>query len=280
MEGIMNRWISISIIAVLAVGLVVSLFLYFQESGRLKDARLEIVDLEGTVSILETDLAAVEAEVSALETDLAEAEAEVSTLETDLAAAEAEVSALEQEKLILFTNLAAAEAEVSALETDLAAAEAEVSALETDLAAAEAEVSALETDLAAAEAEVSALETDLAAAEAEVSALSAELQTVKDPRHFTSLQELEAWLAQDNTDIAYPFASSFERAYILQVRALRDGYLLPANFEDIDFDFTVDFVGNLAYIGNEIYYVWAGDDSTFMWASNTPPLPPHPLPLD
>jgi septal ring factor EnvC (AmiA/AmiB activator) len=252
MEGIMNRWISISIIAVLAVGLVVSLFLYFQESGRLKDARLEIVDLEGTVSILETDLAAVEAEVSALETDLAEAEAEVSTLETDLAAAEAEVSALEQEKLILFTNLAAAEAEVSALETDLAAAEAEVSALETDLAAAEAEVSAL----------------------------SAELQTVKDPRHFTSLQELEAWLAQDNTDIAYPFASSFERAYILQVRALRDGYLLPANFEDIDFDFTVDFVGNLAYIGNEIYYVWAGDDSTFMWASNTPPLPPHPLPLD
>ena len=246
-------------IAVLVVGLVASLFLYFQESGRLKDAKSEIVDLEGTVSTLEADLAAAQAEVLALEADLAASEAEVSALEADLAASEAEVSALE---------------------ADLAAAQADVLALQADLAAAQAEVSTLQADLAAAQAEVSTLQADLAAAEADVSALSEELQTVKDPRHFTSLQELEAWLAQDNTDTTYPFASAFERAYVLQVRALRDGYLLPAYFADPDYDRIVEFVGNLAYIGDEIYYVWAGDDSNFLWAINTPLVPSHPLPLD
>ncbi|MCK5577801.1 MAG: hypothetical protein KAI14_05730 [Dehalococcoidales bacterium] len=260
-------------IAVLVVGLVASLFLYFQESGRLKDAKSEIVDLEGTVSTLEADLAAAQAEVLALEADLAASEAEVSALEADLAASEAEVSALE-------ADLAAAQADVLALQADLAAAQAEVSTLQADLAAAQAEVSTLQADLAAAQAEVSTLQADLAAAEADVSALSEELQTVKDPRHFTSLQELEAWLAQDNTDTTYPFASAFERAYVLQVRALRDGYLLPAYFADPDYDRIVEFVGNLAYIGDEIYYVWAGDDSNFLWAINTPLVPSHPLPLD
>ena len=246
----MNKWINISIIGVLVVGLAASLFFYFQESGNLKDAQDVIVDLEGDVSTLD---------------DI------VSTLGTDLAAAEAEVTRLDGE-------LTAAEAQVSTLEADLAAAEGQVSTLEADLAAAETQVSTLEADLAAAEGQVSTLEAELADAEAQVATLAEELQTVKDPRHFASLQELEAWLAQDDTDTAYPFAGPFEQAFILQVRALRDGYLLPVYFEDLDYDFLVEMSGNFAYIGDEIYYVDPAVDFIVLWAF-VDAIPSHPLPL-
>ncbi len=260
----MNKWINISIIGVLVVGLAASLFFYFQESGNLKDAQDVIVDLEGDVSTLD-DI------VSTLGTDLAAAEAEVTRLDGELTAAEAQVSTLE-------ADLAAAEGQVSTLEADLAAAEGQVSTLEADLAAAETQVSTLEADLAAAEGQVSTLEAELADAEAQVATLAEELQTVKDPRHFASLQELEAWLAQDDTDTAYPFAGPFEQAFILQVRALRDGYLLPVYFEDLDYDFLVEMSGNFAYIGDEIYYVDPAVDFIVLWAF-VDAIPSHPLPL-
>ncbi len=253
----MNKWINISIIGVLVAGLAASLFFYFQESGNLKDAQDIIVDLEGDVSTLDGI-------VSALGTDLAAAEAEVTRLEEDLATAEAQVSTLEAE-------LTAAEGQVAVLEGN-------VSTLETDLAAAEGQVTTLEADLAAAEAQLPALEAELADAEAQVATLAEELAKVKDPRHFTSLQELEAWLVQDDTDTAYPFAGPFEQAFILQVRALRDGYLLPAYFEDINYDFLVELSGNFAYIGDEIYYVDPAFDFVFLWAF-VDAIPSHPLPL-
>jgi predicted nucleic acid-binding Zn-ribbon protein len=250
-ETKMNKWINILIIGVLVVGLAASLFFYFQESGNLKDAQDVIVNLEGDISTLDGI-------VSTLGTDLAAAEAEVTRLEEDLAAAEGQVTTLE-------TDLAAAEGQVSVLEGN-------VSTLETDLAAAEGQVTTLETDLAAAEAQVSTLEAELADAEAQVATLAEELAKVKDPRHFTSLQELEAWLAQDDTDTAYPFLSTAELAFILQVRALRDGYLLPA-------EVYAGGVGlNVAYIGSDIYLVSPEDDFTIWW-DTMDSLPSHPLPL-
>jgi hypothetical protein len=119
----------------------------------------------------------------------------------------------------------------------------------------------------------------MAAAEAQVATLSEELQTVKDPRHFTSLQELISWLAQDDTDTAYAGRTATELVLILQVRALRDGYLLPANMEDVDGDYNVDIVGNIAYIGGNGYVVVPGTDDVVEWFRNIPPIPSHPLPL-
>ncbi len=120
----MNKWVTISAVGALAIGVIVTGVLYAQENSRLKAARSEIIILEGNTSALETELTAAEAQVSALEVDLAAAKAQVSTL-------------------------AAAEAQVSTLETDLAVAEAQVLTLEADLAAAETQVLTLEADLAA-----------------------------------------------------------------------------------------------------------------------------------
>ena len=135
----MNKWITISIISVLAVGVGVTGVLYAQEKGNVSTLQTElsnseaiVLNLEGNVSTLEADRAASEVEVSTLETNLATSEVEVSTLGTNLATANARVSTLE-------TNLAALEAEISTLETNLAALEAEISALKAGL---EAEASA------------------------------------------------------------------------------------------------------------------------------------------
>ncbi len=248
----MNKWISISITGVLVAGLAASLFLYFQESSNLKAAESEIVTLEGNVSTLEGTVSTLEGTVS--------------TLESDLAAEEAEVTRLEGE-------LATAEAEVTRLEGELATAEAEVTRLEGELTAAQAEVTRLEGELATAEAEVTRLEGELATAQAEVSTLSEELNKVKDPRHFASLSELTSWLAQDDTDTAYPGKSSQELACILQVKALRDGYLLSSYIYMGGIGF------NLAVIGDNLYAVDPLDDGVvWLWGVGGP-LPSHPLPL-
>ena len=234
----MSKWTIISVISALAVGAIVLGVFYFQESGKLKAAESEIVTLEGDVSTLEGN---------------------VFTLEIDLTAAETEVARLDGE-------LAAAQATVSVLEAELAAAGAIVSTLED-------QASTLETDLAAAQATVSTLEADLAAAQAQVSTLSEELRTIRSPRHFKTITELTDWLAQDDTDTAYLGKSFDELAFILQVRALRDGYLLPA------FATTGGFGFNVAAIGNILYSIDPVDDDTG-WAMNIDPLLLYPLPLE
>lgn len=161
----------------------------------------------------------------------------------------------------------------------LSDSEAKVSSLEGN-------VSSLQSSLSAKDADISSLESNLDVANASIQAqqainttLTDELKSIKDPGHFTSLSELVDWLDQDDTDWAYPSANSEELIFILQVNALRDGYILPAYFADPDDDYYVEYIGNLAYIGDEIYYVWAGDDTVFTWAYVTP-IPSHPLPLD
>ena len=109
--------------------------------------------------------------------------------------------------------------------------------------------------------------------------LSDELEKIKNPRHFESKSELVAWLAQDDTDIAFPNKSTVERCYILQVRALRDGYILPVWFADLNEDKYPEYLGNLAYIGSNIYYVWVNNDSTLLWAI-VEPIESRPLLMD
>ena len=173
------------------------------------------------------------------------------------------------------TNL---QGDVSDLKGDLAAAE-------RNLTASEVTSLTLQEELLDSTTRVTTLETELdegnSAIQTQLSlnlALSGELEKVQNPRHFETLDELEAWLAQDDTDTKVRWQSlpPEQKVFILQVRALRDGYLLPAWFEDFDFDNIIDFVGNLAYIGDEIYYVWPLDDSVAEFAF-VPPIPSHPL---
>ncbi len=91
----MNKWIAIPVIAVLAVGVIVTGYLLMQQTTKLGEAESEIVTLEGNVSTLEGNVSTLEENVLSLETDLAGSEATVSTLQTDLASANSTIKNLQ-----------------------------------------------------------------------------------------------------------------------------------------------------------------------------------------
>ncbi len=241
----MNKWIAVPVITILAVGIIVGGYFLWQQTSKLGEAESEIVALEGNVSTLEGNVSTLEGNVATLETDLAESEATVSTLEGN----------------------------VSTLEGNVSTLEGNVSTLETDLAESEATVSTLEADLTSANSRISNLQSDVSTQQTINSSLSAELKTVKDPRHFASLSELVDWLQQDDTDTKYTDKNSDELAFILKVRALRDGYLLQASVAEDGFGW------NFAIIQDEFWFVDPANDDTSFYIY-VDPLPSYPLPLD
>ncbi|MBA7697640.1 hypothetical protein ES703_106307 [subsurface metagenome] len=192
---------------------------------------------------------------------LGDAESEIVTLEGDVSTLEGNVSTLE--------------GDISTLEGNVSTLEGNVSTLETDLAESETTVSTLEADLTSANSRISNLQSDVSTQQTINSSLSAELNKVKDPKHFATLSELVDWLDEDDTDTKYAGKAPSELSFILQVRALRDGYLLPA---DVDVEGDYYYVSNSARIGDSLYWVFASNDST-QFASYVSPIPSRPLPL-
>jgi hypothetical protein len=103
------------------------------------------------------------------------------------------------------------------------------------------------------------------------------LSKIRIPRRFESLEKLKAWLEQDDADTRYADRSYGEMVYILGVRALRDGYILPA--------FTYLFEGEgygavHVHVGDKVYAVVATTDGVVQFWGNVPTLPLDPPPLD
>lgn len=184
-----------------------------------------------------------------------------------LGEAESEIVALEG-------NVATLEGTISTLEANVSTLEGSVSTLETDLAESEATVSTLEADLETANSRVTSLEEDVKTQQTINLSLSAELKKVKDPRHFSSLTELTDWLQQDDTNTKYADKSNAQKAFILQVRALRDGYLLTSWIFDRNDGMSY------AFIGDKFYFVYPENDDTLAGGATIQPLPSRPLPLD
>ncbi len=264
------KWLAITVIILLVAGLAAAGYFYLQETNKLKDAQSEIVALEGNVATLEEN-------VSTLETNLADSEATVTTLETDLEVANAEIGDLQADLSTQQTINSSLEGNISTLEGTISTLEGNVSTLETDLAESEATVATLETDLEVANAENENLQADVKTLQTLNLVLSEEVKKVKDPRHFASTQELADWLQKDTTDEEWTLDDHTNYCYILQVRALRDGFLLPVSYEYFDEEL---YPYNIAVIGTEVYYVSVEDDYTIEVYFLYKALPSHPLPLD
>ena len=246
----MNKRIAIPAISVLAVGVIVAGYFLWQQTTKLGEAESEIVTLEGDVSTLKGDVSTLEGDVSTLEGTVSTLEGDVSTLEGN----------------------------VSTLEGDVSTLEGDVSTLESELADSEATVSTLEADLETANAEKRRLQADVSTQQTINSTLSAELKKVKDPRHFASTQELADWLQEDDTDTRYADEDVATHCFILQIRALRDGYLLPALI--IETAGGEILFGSWVAIGDELYGVTAWDDNVWYVGYLFQPQGSHPLPLD
>jgi hypothetical protein len=224
------------VMAVLAAALVVVGVLYSMKNSDLNQAKTDIAGLENNVATLQTQLTAEQANAAALQTQL------------------------------------------TATINDLNASRDEVAQLEEDLSASELRITDLEAELDSANAELTQAYAEIAGLTDANAALSAELNMIKDPRHFNSLDELETWLENDDTDTnsAYSSLTPQARAYVLQVKALRDGYLLSAC---IDWDTNYIYSWNIAVIGKAVYSVNAENDVITAGPSFSNALPLHPLPL-
>lgn len=172
-------------------------------------------------------------------------------------------------------QVASLEGDVSSLQGKLTESQAEVSSLQGKLTASEATVTSLRTDLSTANATIKSLDADLSSQRTANSSLSAELKKVQDPKHFATIAELTDWITKDDTNTKYASETQWQKAFILQVRALRDGYLLPA-IPTVASDGSI-VASNMAIVGDGLWFVNPSNDS-MVRRYVVQPLPSHPLP--
>ncbi len=196
---------------------------------------------------------------------------ELQSVKTELETAQSEVSELNSELEEMKTKPEPKQPDVEAINNELESTKTELEVAKTSLGESIKNVSSLQADLQKANEDI---DTQLKAN----STLSGELKMVKYPRHFESLAELTEWVQKDETDTLYPDAKDMELAYILQVRAARDGYILPVNTQFMGDEVRIAY--NLAHIDDYIYSVRASGDliKPYFMAQLRPPL--YPIPLD
>jgi len=237
-----GKGLFIGLAALLGVFAIVLGVFLFIKIGELNDARLTISDLEHNVTVLE-------ANAYSLEGRLAAEQANVTNLNTQLVAEKARADTLQ-------ADLSSAQGDITALEAELSISRTRVSELEAEIAAAEARIAALQADLAKANA-------DLVSAQSANTTLQNSLNTIRSPRHFNNLTELTQWLAADdtNTNPAYATLNNLEKAFVLQVKALRDGYIISTI---ADWDNQYIYYGNSAIAGGTLYSIDLDTDTTIM----------------
>ena len=103
------------------------------------------------------------------------------------------------------------------------------------------------------------LEDDYAAVKADYEAASKELAEIKQvypPRDFTSISELEDWLAENDMSerAVTEYADAwYRKALQVQEDALKDGYIVSADYDYYEVDDTYD-VYCVAIIDGDIWY--------------------------
>lgn len=195
---------------------------------------------------------------------------------SDLNAAEDKIAEHEATITGLQSDLSTSRAEATDLRSKLTASQSEVSSLQSKVAGLETDKTGLQTSLTSTQSQLTQKTTELTAAQTVNTALSAELKKIKDPRHFSSVTELKDWLQKDDTNTKYAKSDYHLQALILQVRALRDGFILPVATWD---DGTTLYVINQAIIGDKIYWVYPDDDTIYAyWYIQPQPSHPEPLP--
>jgi hypothetical protein len=188
-------------------------------------------------------------------------------------------SALADSRLLatsLTQDIAGLKGNVSELQANLSDSQGKAKSLQSDLDTTRGDLDRAQGDLKSANGQIASLSTDLKSTQSANSALSQNLKKVSDPRHFQSVAELADWLAKDDTNTRYANARPSQLAYILQVRALRDGFILAAN---VAWDFSAGMIysENVAVIDGTIFEIDPASDAVHnSKATFTILLPSHP----
>ena len=138
------------------------------------------------------------------------------------------------------------------------------------------ELAGTQAELAQTQIELTDTQAELAQTQIELTDTQAELETAQQeathwetvasaahPVHFSSKQELVAWLAQDDTDSHEYIPDTFDCddfALTLQQHALGDGYIISCEYVPED-----DHMLNTAIIGNFGYKIEPQMDEVTFW---------------
>ena len=122
-----------------------------------------------------------------------------------------------------------------------------MASIQASLDSTNADINGLISQLNAANAKATSVQASLDAA-------NASLKAVQSPRFFTSPAELTAFLAQDdtNTNPVYSGYTGTVKAFILQIQALRAGYLIAAS---IEWDSQYFYYGDVTNVGGVMYLI-------------------------
>ena len=271
------------LVLILLGGLGYGGWMYLQQTDELTQTRTTLTGLNKDLFNLQQQLAVGQAAAASIQAQLNDEKAKVVSVEAELNNAKNQLTDSDTRNLTLKADLEASKANVTSLESELAAAKALNSGTQAEITAQmeklNAEISKLSGDLARANSSLDQANSEINSQKAVVASVQAELVKIKDPRHFYTVEELNAWLQKDDTNVNPAFAALglADKAFILQVRALRDGYLLPAA---VDADNQYIYSWNVAVIGAEIYIVTASTDAVTKLDTvfQVPPAQ-RPLPL-
>lgn len=176
----MNKWVFIAVSVILIAATATNGVLYFQESGKLKDAQSRLASLEGNVSTIEGDVSSLEGGVSALEGSVGNLGDDVSVLEGGFSGLQGDVSNLEGGVSGLQGDVSNLEGSVSGLQTDFSTLEDDVSTLEGGVSTLEGNLSNLEGNVSTVEDNVSNLEGNVSSLEGNVSNLEGGVSALEE----------------------------------------------------------------------------------------------------
>ena len=176
----------------------------------------------------------------------------------------------------LFLTGCFSQTELAFLRTEIGSLSADNEQLATELANAQNDLDEANGRIATLESEISETNALLEEQKTTNTALTEELNKITNPKLFNSQSELADWLFKDKTDTMAADYDPLHQAYVLQIAALRDGYILPADVDITDDDL---LISNSAMIQDEFLWVYAWDDD-IIFATYTDPMPTYPYPIE
>jgi molybdopterin converting factor small subunit len=197
------------------------------------------------------------------------------TANTEITTQKTTIDSLNKQLTTSKAETAALQGKLSASETTIVTLNGNITDLTDKNTKLTADLGTANTQLTSTQASLSSANSALGTAQSTNSTLSATVKKISDPKNFATVTELKDWLQKDDTNTKYTNLDPLQRGLILQIRAMRDGFILSLS---IFADSTNTYVGNRAIIGDTVFAVMSGSDSVTQYVT-VPAQPSHPEPL-
>ena len=176
-------------------------------------------------------------------------------------------------------ELTEVEQQLSGLQSELSGVRSTLSSTQSKLTAAETKSTTLQADLTAATARIETMSKDVSSKQSTIDAQAAQIKKMMYPHNFSTVDELTGWLQKNNPVTWDPLALTavqrVQMTFALQIKAARDGYLMPAVLPMFG---NLDWMTNRTVVGDIIYEVRAWDSFAQIGGRVTPAVPSYPIP--